>query len=56
MNEELILATFDSLVQSGLVHYDDKQETIQHIDGDLMVSEFSALKGSNSHSTLLKTE
>ncbi|CDM37484.1 hypothetical protein DTO013E5_7714 [Penicillium roqueforti] len=35
MEEPLILAKFDNLVQSGLVLYDDKQQIIEHIDGDL---------------------
>lgn len=37
MEEPLILAKFDNLVQSGLVLYDDKQQIIEHIDGDLKV-------------------
>ncbi|KAJ5173826.1 uncharacterized protein N7500_001757 [Penicillium coprophilum] len=35
MEETLVLSKFDSLVQSGLVLYDDKQRTIEHIDGSL---------------------
>ncbi|KAJ5519178.1 ATP adenylyltransferase C-terminal [Penicillium expansum] len=35
MEESLILSKFDNLVQSGLVQYDDKQQIIEHIDGDL---------------------
>jgi hypothetical protein len=38
MEESLILSEFDSLVKSGLVLYDDKQEIIEHIDGELKVS------------------
>ncbi len=38
MEEALILSKFDGLVQSGLVLYDDKQETIEQIDGELKVS------------------
>lgn len=38
MDEALILAKFDRLVQSGLVLYDDKQETIEQVDGKLKVS------------------
>lgn len=38
MEEELILSKFDDLVQSGLVLYDDKQETIEKNDGELKVS------------------
>lgn len=37
MEESLILSKFDNLVQSGLVLYDDKQQIIEHIDGDLKV-------------------
>ncbi|KAF7587797.1 hypothetical protein BBP40_006707 [Aspergillus hancockii] len=35
MEESLILSKFDCLVESGLVLYDDKQQIIEHIDGDL---------------------
>ncbi|KAJ5598448.1 hypothetical protein N7537_008532 [Penicillium hordei] len=35
MEESLILSKFDNLVQSGIVQYDDKQQIIEHIDGDL---------------------
>ncbi|KAK6823152.1 hypothetical protein RU639_005914 [Aspergillus parasiticus] len=35
MEEPLILSKFDRLVKSGLVLYDDKQQIIEHIDGDL---------------------
>ncbi|KAB8215468.1 hypothetical protein BDV33DRAFT_227588 [Aspergillus novoparasiticus] len=35
MEESLILSKFDRLVESGLVLYDDKQQIIEHIDGDL---------------------
>ena len=38
MEESLILSKFDILVKSGLVLYDDKQESIEHIDGGLKVS------------------
>jgi len=38
MEEALILSKFEGLVQSGLVLYDDKQETIEQIDGELKVS------------------
>ena len=38
MEESLILSEFDRLVKSGLVLYDDKQEIIEHIDGELKVS------------------
>ncbi|KAI9035748.1 uncharacterized protein KD926_002937 [Aspergillus affinis] len=35
MDESLILSKFDRLVESGLVLYDDKQQIIEHIDGNL---------------------
>ncbi|KAJ5504843.1 hypothetical protein N7463_007717 [Penicillium fimorum] len=35
MEESLVLSKFDNLVQSGLVLYDDKQQIIEHIDGNL---------------------
>ncbi|KAF2720993.1 hypothetical protein K431DRAFT_339036 [Polychaeton citri CBS 116435] len=35
MEESLILSEFDKLVKSGTVLYDDKQEIIEHTDGDL---------------------
>ncbi|KAL2698003.1 hypothetical protein AAEP93_010713 [Penicillium crustosum] len=35
MEESLILSKFDNLVQSGIVQYDDKQQIIEHVDGDL---------------------
>ena len=38
MQEALILSKFDSLVESGLVLYDDKQESIEYMDGELKVS------------------
>lgn len=38
MDETLILSKFDKLVNSGLVLYDENQETVQHVDGDLEVS------------------
>lgn len=37
MEEPLVLSKFDNLVQSGLVLYDDKQQIIEHIEGDLKV-------------------
>ena len=37
MEESVILPAFDKLVESGLVLYDDKQEIIDHIDGELKV-------------------
>jgi ATP adenylyltransferase len=37
MEESLILSKFDCLIESGLVLYDDKQQIIEHIDGDLKV-------------------
>jgi len=37
MEESLILSKFDDLVKSGLVQYDNKQEIIEYIDGDLKV-------------------
>lgn len=38
MDELSIISKFDSLVKSGLVLYDDKQEVIEHIDGELKAS------------------
>ncbi|CAG8900569.1 unnamed protein product [Penicillium egyptiacum] len=35
MEESLILSKFDNLVRSGIVQYDDKQQIIEHVDGDL---------------------
>ncbi|KAL3422718.1 tetraphosphate phosphorylase 2 (ATP adenylyltransferase) [Phlyctema vagabunda] len=35
MEEHLILSKFDGMVKSGLVLYDEKQETIEHIDAEL---------------------
>ncbi|KAF7589145.1 hypothetical protein BBP40_004715 [Aspergillus hancockii] len=35
MEESFILFKFDSLGKSGLVFYDDKQEILEHTDGDL---------------------
>ncbi|KAF3065735.1 Diadenosine 5',5'''-P1,P4-tetraphosphate phosphorylase 2 [Trichoderma lentiforme] len=35
MNETWILSKFDKLVNSGLVFYDENQETVQHVDGEL---------------------
>ncbi|KAL6796246.1 ATP adenylyltransferase domain-containing protein [Trichoderma sp. SZMC 28013] len=35
MNETLVLSKFDELVNSGLVLYDQNQETVQHVDGEL---------------------
>ncbi|KAB8263158.1 hypothetical protein BDV32DRAFT_136216 [Aspergillus pseudonomiae] len=35
MKESLVVSKFDRLVECGLVLYDDKQQTIEHIDGDL---------------------
>ena len=37
MDESSILSKFDSLVESGLVRYDDKQELIEYTDGELKV-------------------
>ncbi|KAJ5116067.1 hypothetical protein N7456_000415 [Penicillium angulare] len=37
VDESFILSEFDSLVNSGVVIYNDKQETIEHVDGDLKV-------------------
>ena len=37
MEESLILSKFDNLVQSSIVQYDDKQQIIEHVDGDLKV-------------------
>ncbi|KAI9034787.1 uncharacterized protein KD926_005578 [Aspergillus affinis] len=37
MEESLVISKFDRLVESGLVLYDDKQQIIEHIDGDLKV-------------------
>lgn len=37
MEESLILEKFDNLVESGLVLYDDKQQIVEHVDGDLKV-------------------
>lgn len=36
MHDSLI-SRFDNLVQSGLVLYDDDQQIIEHIEGDLKV-------------------
>lgn len=38
MDESFILSKFDRLVESGLVLYDEKQQIIEHIDGDLKVT------------------
>lgn len=38
MDEGLILSKFDKLVNSGLVLYDENQETVQHVDSELEVS------------------
>lgn len=38
MDETLILSKFDKLVNSDLVLYDQNQETVQHVDGELEVS------------------
>lgn len=38
MDETLILSKFDELVNSGVVLYDESQETVQHVDGELEVS------------------
>lgn len=51
MEEALILSKFDGLVQSGLVLYDDKQETIEQIDGELKVS----VAWTQAHSLLTHT-
>lgn len=37
MNESLILSEFDKLVNSGVVIYNDQQETRDYTDGDLKV-------------------
>jgi ATP adenylyltransferase len=37
MDELSILSKFDSLVESGIVVYDDKQDIIEYADGDLKV-------------------
>lgn len=37
MEESLILAEFDRLVQSGIVLYDNNQQVVEHIDGELKV-------------------
>lgn len=37
MDEALILSKFDKLVDFGLVLYDENQETVQHVDGELEV-------------------
>lgn len=37
MDESFILSEFDSLVNSGAVIYNDKEEIIEYIDGDLKV-------------------
>lgn len=37
MDESLVISKFDSLVQSGLVLYDDKQRIIEHIEDGLKV-------------------
>lgn len=38
MEASSILSKFDDLVKNGLVLYDDKQEVIEHVDGELKVS------------------
>jgi hypothetical protein len=38
MDESLILSKFDSIVESGLVLYDKKQDIVEYTDGDLKVS------------------
>lgn len=38
MDEASILTKFDGLVDSGLVLYDEKQETIEKVDEGLKVS------------------
>lgn len=50
MEESLILSEFDNLVKSGLVQYDDKQEIIEYIEGELKVS----LAWTYAHHTLNK--
>ncbi|KAL6835708.1 ATP adenylyltransferase domain-containing protein [Trichoderma sp. SZMC 28015] len=35
MDEMVILSKFDKLVNSGVVLYDENQETVQHVDGEL---------------------
>ncbi|KAJ5887933.1 hypothetical protein N7495_007974 [Penicillium taxi] len=35
INESSILSEFDKLVNSGIVQYNDQQETIDYVDGDL---------------------
>jgi hypothetical protein len=37
MDESFILSEFDKLVNSGTVIYSDKEEIIEHLDGDLKV-------------------
>lgn len=38
MDESSIISKFDKLVNSGTVMYNDQQEIIEHIDGELKVS------------------
>jgi hypothetical protein len=38
MEESAILSQFDKHVKGGLVKYDQKQESIEHINGELKVS------------------
>lgn len=35
MDELFILSEFDRIVNSGTVRYNDKEEIIEHIDGEL---------------------
>lgn len=37
MDETSILSKFDDLVNSGVVLYDQNQETVRHVDGELEV-------------------
>jgi hypothetical protein len=37
MDESFILSKFDSMVESGLVLYDNKQDIVEYTDGDLKV-------------------
>lgn len=37
MEESSILSKFDSLVESGLVRYDEQQKNVEYIDGELRV-------------------
>lgn len=37
MEEPIILEKFDNLVLDGLVLYDEKQQIVEHIKGDLKV-------------------